>query len=130
MSTRSASGSENEPFVRWPGSLTESAALPAVEITFAVVDAVYSLSSPGVNAPNDAAGPKDSDSVAGTVPPTSLVGASGTSNACTEFAGVSNETSAELPVDSFAYAAASKGIATVREPTVTATSTSLTTRPL
>src|SRR3954449_10623594 len=70
ISTRSASGSENVPFVRWPGSETDSAALAAVEITFAVVLALYSLSRPGANAPNDAAGPSVSDSVAGTVPPT------------------------------------------------------------
>src|SRR5689334_19402175 len=70
ISTRSASGSENVPFIRCPGSETDSAALPAVEMTFAVVLAVYSLSTPGVNAPNDAAGPSASESVAGTVPPT------------------------------------------------------------
>src|SRR6185312_9186945 len=49
---------------------TDRFAEPAVEMTFAVVLAVYSLSTPGVNAPNDAAGPSESDSVAGTVPPT------------------------------------------------------------
>src|SRR5689334_6886554 len=70
ISTRSASGSENAPFVRWPGSDTLSAAFPAVEMTFAVVLAVYSLSTPGVNAPNDAAGPSESERVAGTEPPT------------------------------------------------------------
>src|SRR5689334_15190552 len=70
ISTRSASGSENAPFIRWPGSDTLSAAFPPVEVTFAVVLAVYSLPTPGVNAPNDAAGPSESDSVAGTVPPT------------------------------------------------------------
>ena len=36
----------------------------------AVVDAVYSRSTPGVNAPNVAGAPSVSDSVAGTVPPT------------------------------------------------------------
>src|SRR3954471_483866 len=71
ISTRSASGSENAPFVRWPGSDTESAASPAVEITFAVVVAAYSLAAPGVNAPNEAGAPSVSESVAGTVPPTS-----------------------------------------------------------
>src|SRR5437867_291016 len=70
ISTRSASGSANAPFIRWPGSDTLSAALAAVEMTFAVVLAVYSLSTPGVNAPNEAAGPSVSESVAGTVPPT------------------------------------------------------------
>jgi hypothetical protein len=70
ISTRSASGSENAPFVRWPGSETDSAALPAVEMTFAVVPAVYSLSTPGANAPKLAALPSESESVAGTVPPT------------------------------------------------------------
>ena len=44
---------------------TVSAASPAVEITFAVVVAVYSRATPGVNAPNDAAGPSVSASVAG-----------------------------------------------------------------
>ena len=38
--TSSGEGSGNEPFIRWPGSLTLNAASPAVEITFAVVDAV------------------------------------------------------------------------------------------
>ena len=38
--TRSGSTSENAPLVRWPGSLTDSAASPAVEMTLAVVDAV------------------------------------------------------------------------------------------
>jgi hypothetical protein len=60
------------------------------------------LATPGVNAPNAAAGPSVSDSVAGTVPPTSPVGARSTSNACTALLGVSNEISAELPVESFA----------------------------
>src|SRR5262249_20896028 len=36
-STCSGSGNENDPLVRWPGSLTVSAASPAVEITFAGV---------------------------------------------------------------------------------------------
>src|SRR3954468_15926770 len=69
-STRSASGNENDPFVRWPGSETLSAASPAVEITFAGVVAVYSFATPGVKAPNVAGAPSDSESVAGTVPPT------------------------------------------------------------
>src|SRR6201999_1780235 len=47
-----------------------SAASPAVLITFAVVDAVYSFATPGVNAPNVAGAPSVSDSVAGTAPPT------------------------------------------------------------
>ena len=41
-----------------------------VEITVAVVDAVYSRATPGVNAPNVAGAPSVSASVAGTVPPT------------------------------------------------------------
>src|SRR4051812_19767201 len=69
-STRSGSGSVNAPLVMWPGSLTDSAASPAVEITVADVVAVYSVVAPGVNAPKDAAGPSVRDSVAGTVPPT------------------------------------------------------------
>ena len=52
-----------------PGSETLSVASPVVLITFAAVCAVYSLATPGVNGPNDAL-PTDSDSVAGTVPPT------------------------------------------------------------
>src|SRR4051812_31209818 len=72
-STRSGSGSENEPLVRWPGSDTLSAASPAVEITLAEVEAVYSLSTPGVKGPKAAAGPRVSDSVGGTVPPTGVV---------------------------------------------------------
>ena len=38
--TSSGEGSANAPLVRWPGSLTVSAASPAVLITFAVVLAV------------------------------------------------------------------------------------------
>src|SRR4051794_19241448 len=72
ISTRSASGSENAPLVRWPGSETDSAALAAVEMTLAVVLALYSFSTPGANAPNDAAAPSVSESVAGTVPPTGV----------------------------------------------------------
>src|SRR4051794_31593061 len=70
ISTRSAAGSANVPLVRCPGSLTVRAASPAVDTTFAVVDAVYSRVTPGVNAPNEAAGPSVSASVAGTVPAT------------------------------------------------------------
>ena len=53
------------------GSATLSVASPALEITFAEVDAVYSRATPGVNAPNDAGAPRESESVAGTVPPAS-----------------------------------------------------------
>ena len=49
--------------------MTVSVASPAVEITFAVVVAVYSFATPGVNAPNVAGAPSVSASVAGTVPP-------------------------------------------------------------
>ena len=71
----SGSGRMNVPLTRWPvpnehGSDTLSSASPAVEMTFAVVEAKYVFARPGVNAPNDAAGPSVSDSVAGTVPPT------------------------------------------------------------
>ena len=72
ISTRSDCGRENVPFVRRPGSLTVSAALPAVEITLAVVDAVYSRVTPGWKAPKDAFAPSKSESVAGTVPPTGV----------------------------------------------------------
>src|SRR3954451_17256497 len=50
---------------------TLNAASPAVDVTVAVVDAVYSFSTPGVNGPNDAGGPTVRASVGGTVPPTS-----------------------------------------------------------
>ena len=43
-----------------------------MEITFAVVDAVYDFAKPGVNAPKLAGAPSDSDSVAGTEPPTGV----------------------------------------------------------
>src|SRR5690349_22825467 len=46
-------------------------ASPAVEITLAVVEAVYVLPTPGVNGPNVAGVPRLSASVAGTVPPAS-----------------------------------------------------------
>src|SRR4051794_4277447 len=68
--TRSGSDRANDPLLRQHGSLTLSVASPAVEITFALVVAVYSWSVPGVNAPNDAGLPSISDSVAGTLPPT------------------------------------------------------------
>jgi hypothetical protein len=38
--TCSGSGSENAPFIRRPGSATDSVASPAVLITFAVVEVV------------------------------------------------------------------------------------------
>src|SRR5439155_19930629 len=63
--------SAKAPSARCPGSATESVASPAVETTFAVVAAVYVLPTPGVNVPSDAGGPSASESVAGTVPPTS-----------------------------------------------------------
>src|SRR3954469_588689 len=69
-STRSGSESANEPFVNTPGSLTESAASPAVDTTFADVEAMYSLSTPVVNGPKDAGPRSVSVSVAGTDPPT------------------------------------------------------------
>src|SRR3954453_9578690 len=69
-STRTGSPSANGPLVSTPGSLTDSAASPALLITFAVVVAVYSLSAPGVNGPKVAGVPSDSDTVAGTEPPT------------------------------------------------------------
>ena len=50
------------------GSATLSVASPAVEMTLAVVPAVYVLPMPGVNAPNAAGVPSVSASVAGTVP--------------------------------------------------------------
>src|SRR3954471_3570215 len=76
--TCSAWGRLNEPLTRWPvavgnGSATDSAASPAVEMTFAVVVAVYSFATPGVNEPSEAAGPSVSASVAGTVPPADWV---------------------------------------------------------
>ena len=69
--TCSGSGSVNVPLARYAGDgATDSAASPAVEITFAVVDAVYSFARPGVNAPKLAGVPSVSASVAGTLPPT------------------------------------------------------------
>ena len=66
------------PLTRCPvasglGSETVSVASPAVETTLAVVEAVYSRATPGVNAPKDAGAPSVSASVAGTMPPTGAV---------------------------------------------------------
>src|SRR5690348_6807403 len=66
----SGSGNENAPLASRAGPETDSAASPAVEMTFAVVLAVYSFATPGVNAPKVAGAPSVSDSVAGTTPPT------------------------------------------------------------
>src|SRR5690242_5067474 len=76
----SGCGREKTPFTRRPGafvlgSATDSVASPAVEITVAVVEAVYSLATPGVNGPKFAGAPIVSASVAGTEPPTGRVGA-------------------------------------------------------
>ena len=51
-------------------SATVSVASPAVLVTVAVVDAVYSRATPGVNAPNEAGVPSVRARVAGTLPPT------------------------------------------------------------
>src|SRR3954471_1343998 len=72
----SGDASENAPLTSRPGavglgSATVSVASPAVEMTVAVVDAVYVFATPGVNAPNAGALPSTSESVAGTVAPTS-----------------------------------------------------------
>src|SRR3954451_16763885 len=69
IATRSGCGRLNVPFIRRPGSETDSVASPAVEITFAVELAVYSLATPAVNAPKLAGAPSARRSVAGTVPP-------------------------------------------------------------
>src|SRR6478735_1645368 len=69
-STRNGCGRLKAPLVRCPGSLVVSVASPAVEVTVAVVDAVYSRSTPGVNTPNEAGAPSVSAKVAGTEPPT------------------------------------------------------------
>ena len=66
--------SVKEPLTSLPvlvelGSDTLRVASPALEITLAVVLAVYSRATPGVNAPNEAGVPRPSESVAGTVPP-------------------------------------------------------------
>src|SRR5690606_33197051 len=70
----SADGSENSPLTRWPvavelGSETVSVPSPAVEITFALVVAVYVCATPGMNGENCAGRPSDSASVAATSPP-------------------------------------------------------------
>src|SRR4051794_26197848 len=72
-STRSGSASENAPLVRRPGSLTVSVASPAVLITFALVPATYSRSTPGANAPKLADAPSVRLSVGATLPPTEPV---------------------------------------------------------
>ena len=74
--TCSGSASANEPFTSRPGavalgSATDRVASPAVDMTVAVVLGLDSCdSTPGVNVPNEAGAPSDSDSVAGTEPPT------------------------------------------------------------
>src|SRR4051794_18058495 len=70
----SGSASEEAPLTRRPeavapASLTVSTASPAVLMTLAVLPASYVRSTPGVNAPNVAAVPIVSASVAGTAPP-------------------------------------------------------------
>src|SRR6201991_2265788 len=75
----SACGSENAPLTSLPallvlGSATERAASPAVEMTLAVVEAMYSPATPGTKDPSWAALPRPSESVAGTVPPGELCG--------------------------------------------------------
>ena len=59
---RSGCGSENAPLTSLPvavslGSATDSSALPAVEMTLAVVEAEYSRATPGVKGPNEAGAP-------------------------------------------------------------------------
>src|SRR3954453_13142006 len=71
--TSSGAARENVPLTRRPeavvdGSVTDSAASPALEITVAVVLAVYVPFTPGMKAPSDGAVPSVSESVAGTVP--------------------------------------------------------------
>src|SRR3954447_20945673 len=73
ISTCSGSASVNAPLVRWSGPETLRVALPAVDVTVAVVDASYVLSDPGMNVPNEAGPFSVSASVAGTVPPTPTV---------------------------------------------------------
>src|SRR3954469_15781893 len=70
----SACGSANVPLTSLPGllglgSATERAASPAVEMTLAVDEAMYSPATPGTKDPSWAAVPRLSASVAGTVPP-------------------------------------------------------------
>src|SRR4051794_35817468 len=67
----SGCGRMNDPFTRWPvpnedGSDTLNSASPAVEVTTPVVEAKYVCRTPGVNAPNCAGAPSDSESVGGT----------------------------------------------------------------
>ena len=69
-STCSGCASVNVPLARWPGSETLSVADPAVEVTVAVVEAVYSRAMPGMKAPRVTGPGSESASVAGTVPPT------------------------------------------------------------
>ena len=71
--TRSGCGSVNDPFCRCPGSEVLSAASPADEITFAVVDAVYSRSTPGWKSSNPGRTAERQRQVGGTAPPTSVV---------------------------------------------------------
>src|SRR4051794_2448781 len=75
----SGCGSAKVPLTRRPGAIglgsaTVRVASPAEEITVAVVEAVYSLATPGRNGPKAAGTPSVSDSVAGTEPPTGSVG--------------------------------------------------------
>src|SRR4051794_4928011 len=60
----------SRPVATLLGSLTDSVASPAVEITVAVVPASYVRSTPGVNAPKAGAAPSAIDNVGGTVPST------------------------------------------------------------
>ena len=69
----SGCGSENVPLTRWPVfvllvSATLRVASPAVEITFAVVEASYDWGTPAANGGKFAAGPTESARLAGTVP--------------------------------------------------------------
>ena len=73
--TCSGSGRLNAPLVRWPGSLTESAASPAVLMTLAVVEAVYVWSTPGRERSEARRRPQRQRERAGTVAPTATVSA-------------------------------------------------------
>jgi hypothetical protein len=66
--TSSGTGKRNPPLASRPGSETLSVASPAVDVTVAVVEAVYVRVTPGSNAPKLAAGPSVSARVAGTTP--------------------------------------------------------------
>ena len=73
---RSGLARVNAPLTSLPadavfGSDTLRSASPAVETTVACDEAAYVFATPGVNAPNVAGAPSVSESVAGTVPPTS-----------------------------------------------------------